>query len=255
MNIVDSHCHLYYDPFILDLNKHINECLVNNVNILLSIGVDYETSKKNTEISKLFDQVYCTIGLHPNNVLEKFDELDRIFSLYKISKKIIGIGECGIDLYRSKDNLFKQNECFERQIQFSIENNLPFVVHSRDSEEETFSILNSFKNKNMKFVIHCFSGSEKFANQCIDLGGYISFSGIITFKNAEKLQKVFQNIPLNKILAETDSPYLSPHPYRGKKNHPKNVIHVLKKMSEIKKIEFNEVACITFDNFKRLFKI
>jgi TatD DNase family protein len=255
MNLIDSHCHLYYEPFVLDLHKNINECKINNVNLLLSIGVDYETSKKNIKISEEFDEVYCTIGLHPNNVKTKINELNQIFSLLKESKKIIGIGECGLDLYRSKDNLNQQIECFEKQIQFSIDNKLPFIIHTRDSDKETIAVLNNFKNKKMNFILHCFSGKLNSAREYIDLGGYISFSGILTFKNSKELQQVCKDLPLDKILIETDSPYLSPHPIRGKPNHPKNVNLIAKKISDIKNIEFNEVAHVTSNNFKKLFDI
>jgi TatD DNase family protein len=255
MNLIDSHCHLYYEPFVLDLQKNINECKINNVNLLLSIGVDYETSKKNIEISEEFDEVYCTIGLHPNNVKTKINELNKIFSLLKESKKIIGIGECGLDLYRSKDNLNQQIECFEKQIQFSLDNKLPFIIHTRDSDKEIISVLNNFKNKKMNFILHCFSGNLNFAREYIDLGGYISFSGILTFKNSKELQQTCKDLPLDKILIETDSPYLSPHPIRGKPNHPKNVNLIAQKISDIKNIEFNKVAHVTSNNFKKLFDI
>jgi TatD DNase family protein len=129
------------------------------------------------------------------------------------------------------------------------------VIHSRNSEKETISVLKKYANKNLNFVLHCFSGTEKFANDCLDLNGYISFGGIITFKNSFNLTEICKKIPINKILVETDSPYLSPHPLRGKVNHPQNTSLVIKKIAEIKQKEIDEISAITTNNFNELFKI
>lgn len=253
MNFIDSHCHLYYEPYISDLTKTINECKKESINTLLSIAVDFETSKKNIEISNKFEEVYCTIGLHPNNVKEKKHELDKIFSLLNTSKKIIGIGECGIDLYRSKDNLSDQIYCFEKQIQFSIDNKLPFIIHTRESDTKTIEVLNNFRNKNLKFILHCFSGNLDSAKKYIDLGGYISFSGILTFKKNDELRSISKKLPIEKILLETDSPYLSPHPFRGKVNHPKNLKFIAELLAKTRNIDLKEIASITRENFNKIF--
>lgn len=253
MNFIDSHCHLYYEPYISNLTMTINECKKESINTLLSIAVDFETSKKNIEISNKFEEVYCTIGLHPNNVKEKKHELDKIFSLLNTSKKIIGIGECGIDLYRSKDNLSDQIYCFEKQIQFSIDNKLPFIIHTRESDIKTIEVLNNFRNKNLKFILHCFSGNLDSAKKYIDLGGYISFSGILTFKKNDELRNISKYLSLDKILIETDSPYLSPEPYRGRINHPKNVKLVAEEISKLRNCSLEHVCKLTNKNFRDLF--
>ena len=255
MFIVDSHCHLYYEPYINDLQKTIDESKSKNVNRFLSISVDLETSLKNIQISEKFNEVYCTIGLHPNNVLSSHKDLDKILNLYSSNTKIIGIGEAGIDLFRTKDNLALQIECFEKQIEFCIKNNLPIVVHSRNSEKETINVLQKFKNKNLKFILHCFSGTESFAKECIKLNGHIAFGGMITFKKSFNLTEICKQIPLNKLLVETDSPYLSPHPFRGKINHPQNTSLVVEKIAQIKQKKFEEISKITTNNFNELFKI
>jgi TatD DNase family protein len=255
MSLIDSHCHLYYEPYKLNLKKSIDECNKNNVNLLLSIGVDYQTSLENIKIAENFNEVYCTIGLHPNYVKEKSSEVDKIFNLIDTSNKIIGIGECGIDLFRSKDNLKEQVKYFELQIEFAIKKKLPLIIHSRDSHNEIIKVLNNYKNFNFKFVMHCFSGSINYAKKYLDLGGYVSFSGILTFKNATELHNTCKEVPLDKILVETDSPYLSPHPFRGKTNHPKNTVIVAKKLAEIKNLNFDAVSKITTNNFCKLFNI
>jgi TatD DNase family protein len=254
-DIIDSHCHLYYEPFLSNLKFTIDECKSNNINVLLSIAVDYETSLKNIEISKKHDEIYCTIGLHPNNVANKMTEIDKILNLYGQNNKIVGIGECGIDLYRSNDNLSEQIKIFEKHVDKSIKENAPLIIHTRSADEETYNVLKKFKNYNLTFIIHCFSSDYTFAKRCIDLGGSISFSGNITFKNSANIQSVCKKIPLDKILVETDSPYLSPEPYRGKVNNPKNTYYVAKKISEIRGISLDQVASQTTTNFIKIFKI
>ena len=255
MYIVDSHCHLYYEPFVNNLKKTIDDCRSKDVKLLLSISVDYETSLKNIRITSEFEEIFCTIGLHPNNVINDKKNLNKILDLYKPNSKIVGIGEAGIDLYRSSENLKEQINCFKHQIEFCIEKKLPLVIHSRDAEKETINVLKKYANQDLNFVLHCFSGSENFAMECLSLGGYISFGGMITFKNSAYLSEICYKIPLNKILVETDSPYLSPHPFRGKINHPENTLLVVKKIAEIKNKSMEDISKITTCNFNKLFNI
>ncbi len=251
--MIDSHCHLYYEPYINDIQLTINECQKYNVKKLLSIGVDIETSIANINIAKKYPQIYCTVGIHPNSTMNLDEkELDKLEDLINKTKKIIGIGETGLDYYREHSKE-KQYFFFTRQIELAIKYNLPIIVHTRDAEIDTFNILRKFYDKNLKIIIHCFSGSDKFALRCVEMGCYISFSGNITFKNADNLREICKMIDLNKLLIETDSPYLSPVPFRGKKNHPSNVRFVCEKIAQIKGIEFNEVSSITTKNFNEIF--
>jgi TatD DNase family protein len=255
IKIIDSHCHLYYEPYISNLNKIIQDCREEDVLLMLTIGVDYETSLKNIEISKNHDEIYCTVGLHPNNVIKKKDDIEKILSLTNDNNKIIGLGESGIDLYRSKDNLDDQINIFEKHIEKSIEKKLPLIIHTRNSDTETLNVLTKYKNKKLKFLVHCFSSDYNFAKKILDLDGFISFGGMLTFKNNEKLRQVCAKIPIDKILVETDSPYLSPHPFRGKTNHPKNTKLVINELACLKKITLEDASIQTSHNFKKLFAI
>lgn len=252
-SLVDSHCHLYYAPYINDIQGTINECKKNNINKLLTIGIDVATSKKNIELASKYEEIFCTIGIHPNNVNNCFGEFDQIMSLFKKNKKIVGIGETGLDFYRSRDNVSEQIKVFKFHIEFCLENNLPLIIHSRNSEKETIDILREYKNYNLKFILHCFSGTKEFAKNCLDLNGFLAFGGILTFNNSNKLRELSSEIPINRILLETDSPYLSPHPLRGKRNHPKYLLHIAKCLSEIKKLTMDDIANITTNNFNTLF--
>ena len=252
-SLVDTHCHLYYEPYINDLKKTIDECKNNGIELLLSIGVDYDTSLKNIEISTNYPEIYCTIGLHP--CYANVENLKKILSLYEPNSKIIGIGEAGIDFFRTKNNKSDQIKVFKTQIEFCIKHNIPLIIHTRNAETETVNVLKEYKNSNLKFLVHCFSGTKKFAEECLDLNGYIAFGGMLTFNKSDELRHVCKMVPDNKILIETDSPYLSPVPFRGKTNHPKNIKFIAQNIASIKGIEFDRIMKITRKNFKDLFQI
>lgn len=252
-SLIDSHCHLYYEPYINDIQGTIDECKKNNIYKLLSIGVDLATSKKNIELAQKYNEIYCTVGIHPNSTVDsKKEDLLELEQLIKSSNKIIGIGETGLDYYRDFDKNL-QFFYFEEQIKIAKKFNLPVIVHTRDAEDDTYLILKKYSNMNLKVIIHCFSGSIDFAMKCCQLGCYISFSGNITFKNANNIRETCKEIDINKILIETDSPYLTPHPYRGKKNHPSNVRYVCNEISKIKNINFDSISKITTENFNSIF--
>lgn len=252
-SLIDSHCHLYYEPFVNNLERTLKDCKKNNVTKLLSISVDLTTSKKNIELSKKFNEIFCTIGIHPNEAEKSsLDDIHDLEFLYKSNKKILAIGEIGLDFFRNNNNECQTN-FFEKQIELALKLNLPIIIHTRNAENETLDILKKYKNNNLRFVIHCFSGSKNFANEIINLNGMISFSGIITFKNANELRDICKDIPLSNILIETDSPYLSPHPLRGKTNHPANVKYVANEISIIKKVSIDYISKITSENFNKFF--
>lgn len=256
MQLIDSHCHLTYEPMFSNLDNIINECKQNDITHLLSISTNLDTAKKSIIIANSYKNIYTSLGLHPCEVKNNFNDLDEIFSLLSSSKKIVAIGEVGLDFYRYKDNRNQQIEAFEKQINFATINNLPIIVHTRQANEDMFSIIDStLRTKNCKFLIHCFSENSEFCKRLLDLGCFISFSGIVTFKNALEIQKSALLTPLDRLLVETDSPYLSPEPLRGKVNSPLNVKYVAQYISNLKNIDLDDLSEQTSKNFKNFFNI
>ena len=251
--MIDSHCHLDQQPLIDDLNNIVNRSKEVGIEKLLTIST---TLNSFNEISNLvnFDPIiYGTFGIHPHESDKEFVSKSEIISKIKTNKKIIGVGETGLDFYYNNSDKKNQINSFINHIEAAIDLNIPLIVHSRNAETDTFDIINSYKNQNLKVLMHCFTGSLNLAKKLLDLDAFFSASGIITFKNSNSLQDTFKFLPDNKILIETDSPYLAPEPMRGKKNEPSFIHHTLKKLAQIKKIEINKLDNITTNNFNNLF--
>lgn len=254
--LVDSHCHLTYEPMVSDIQNVLDLCNKNQVSKILTIGTNLETSKNSIQIADTHKNIFCTIGLHPNETVKELNNFTEIINLAESSKKIIGIGETGLDFYYDKDNSDIQIEMFEKHIDLAIKTNKPVIVHTRSADKETLEIIKRLKNTTcIDFIIHCFTGNPNFCRKLLDLGCYISFSGIITFNKAEEICKSVEIVPIDKLLVETDSPYLSPVPFRGKKNFPSNVKFVAEKVAQIKKMSFEEIAIQTTKNFNNIFSI
>jgi len=256
--LVDSHCHLTYEPMVSDIQKVLDLCKQNQVSKILTIGTNLETSKKSIKIADTYENIFCTIGLHPNETKREAINFAEIINLASISKKIIGIGETGLDFYynKEKEKSAIQIDMFEKHIELAKKTNKPVIVHTRSADKETLEVIKKIKNiKEIDFVIHCFTGNSNFCHKLLDLGCYISFSGIITFNKVEEICKSVEIVPLDKLLVETDSPYLSPVPFRGKKNFPSNVKFVAEKVAQIKKVSFEEIALSTSKNFNKIFLI
>jgi TatD DNase family protein len=253
--IIDSHCHLEYEPMASNLGEVIERAHNNNVKYLLSISTTNESYLRILEIVDKYKNVYGTYGIHPHETKDYKDLNDKdIIKKINLNKKIIGIGETGLDFYYDHSDRSTQKKIFIEHIKAAQTLDLPLIVHTRSAEEDTFQILKSEKkNKDFKVLIHCFTGSELFAHKLIDLGCYISASGVVTFKKSEKLANTFLSLPNDKILVETDSPYLSPEPLRGKPNEPSHIIHTVNFLSKIKNINPDEFAKITTSNFFKLF--
>ena len=255
--IVDSHCHLD-DPKLYDqLDIIINRADKNNIKYLLTICTTILSFKKIDLIVKKYSNVYGTFGIHPHETKKnkKINSKD-ICNYKKKNDKIIGIGETGLDYYYDYSDRDVQKKSFVEHIHAASELKIPLIVHSRNAENDIFDILkNEKKNSNLNVLIHCFTGTKSFAKKLIDIDCYISISGIITFKNSTLLSEAVSYIPLEKLLVETDSPYLAPIPLRGKSNEPSYIIHTLEKLALIKKIPTLEIEKNTTNNFFKLFTL
>ena len=242
--IIDTHCHLSKSDY-----NNISTIISNmNGNIMIASGVDYLTSKEVLRLCNKYTNVYGTIGFHPTELQNYSDEA--LFEIEKAlkNKKIIGIGEIGLDYHYGKETAKLQKEIFIKQIKLAIKYNLPIVIHSRDAALDTYNILEKYKTKDLKAVMHCYSYSYEMAMRFIKLGVKLGVGGTLTFKNNNKLKEIIENISLDNILLETDSPYLAPEPVRGTKNEPANLKYVVKKIAELKNISEEEVKKITTKN-------
>ena len=240
--IIDSHCHLTYEPMSSSLDETIKRANNDGVKYLLTISTEDKGFKNILNIVENYSSVYGTYGIHPHEAKKhKEIKLKDIIEKVKQSKKIIGIGESGLDFYYNHSDKEKQISSFKLHIEAAIDLNIPIIVHSRNAEKETFDILNDYKNYKPKILMHCFTGSTDFANKLLTLESYFSASGIITFKNSSVLQETFRLIPNDKLLIETDSPYLAPVPMRGKKNEPSYIKHTLEKLADIKNISVDKI--------------
>ena len=251
--MIDSHCHLDHEPLLSDLPNVIQRSKDVGIEKLLTISTSLESFSKIKELIKIDEMIYGTIGIHPHESSNDIITCKEIIKDLRENSKIIGIGETGLDFYYNNSEKEKQMSSFKQHIEASIETNKPLIVHTRNAEKETFEILNHYKNQNIKILMHCFTGSKQFSEKLLTLNAYFSASGIITFKNSIDLQETFKSLPLDKILIETDSPFLAPVPNRGKKNEPSFIDFTAAKLAKIKDISKSELIKITTNNFNRLF--
>ena len=255
--ITDSHCHLDYPNLYNQLDDVVRRAEYNQVKYLLTICTTLESFEKIKLIVQKYKNVYGTVGIHPHES-QKYTNIDSkfILNLKNKYKKIIGIGETGLDFYYNHSDKEIQKKSFIEHISAASQLNIPIIIHSRNAEKETYEILKSEKkNSNLKVLIHCFTGSKGFAKKLIDINCYISVSGIITFKNSTELADTVSSIPIENLLVETDSPYLAPLPYRGKSNEPSYIVHTVEKLSQIKNVSKQSVMSNTTNNFRKLFNL
>ena len=251
--MIDSHCHLDHEPLLGDLSNVIKRSKEVGIKKLLTISTSYESFDHIKNIIQKDEMIYGTIGIHPHETTKNKITSDIIVKNITENEKIIGIGETGLDFYYNNSDKNDQINSFKEHIEASIKTNSPLIIHSRDAEEETFEILSEYKNQNLKILMHCFTGSKDFAKKLLTLNAFFSASGIITFKNSLKLQETFKFLPLDRILIETDSPFLAPVPNRGKKNEPSFIDYTAQKLADIKSISKSEIANLTTNNFNKLF--
>ena len=251
--MIDSHCHLDHEPILSNISDVIKRSKDAGITKLLTICTSDDKFSNIINLINIDPIIYGTYGIHPHESnLHKISK-DQIIKNVNSYSKVIGVGETGLDFYYNNSDKKSQKISFTNHIEASIELNVPVIVHSRNAEIETFEILSNFKNTNIKILMHCFTGSYHFAKKLFDLNAYFSASGIITFKNSGELQNTFKKIPLDKLLIETDSPFLSPHPLRGKKNEPSHIIHTLSKLATLKDTNIKSLDDITSKNFDKLF--
>ncbi len=251
--MIDSHCHLDHEPLLSNLDNIIERSKSVGITKILTICTTLNSFEKIKEIVQKDKIIYGTYGIHPHETKNNIVSSELIINEIRNNDKIIGVGETGLDFYYNNSDKESQIKSFETHILASIELDVPLIVHSRNAENETLDILNKYKNKDLKILMHCFTGSQNFAKNLLELNAYFSASGIITFKNSLDLQKTFQFIPLDKLLIETDSPFLSPEPNRGKKNEPSFVKFTGKKLADLKKVSFNDLVSSTTKNFNKIF--
>ena len=251
--MIDSHCHLDHEPLFSDLDNVIKRSKDIGIKKILTICTTLNSYKKIIEIVEKDEIIYGTFGIHPHETSDNPVTSELIKSNINNNKKIIGIGETGLDFYYNNSKKEDQIISFKEHIKASIDLNIPLIVHSRNSEVETFEILKDYKKDNLKILMHCFTGSKKFSDKLLNLNAYFSASGIITFKNSIDIQETFKLIPLDKLLIETDSPFLSPIPNRGKKNEPSFIKYTAEKLAILKDISIDDLIKITSLNFNKLF--
>lgn len=252
--LVDSHCHLNFPELQSNIEEIRASMADNKVGHALCISVTLKDFPQVLALAETYSNFYASVGVHPDYEDEPPFTVDDLVKLAN-HPKVIAIGETGLDYFRLTGHLEWQRERFRTHIRAAIQSDKPLVIHTRSASEDTLRIMREENAHHVGGVLHCFTESLEVALQAIDLGFYISFSGIVTFKNAMMLKEVARQLPLDRILVETDSPYLAPIPYRGKMNQPSYVKHVAEELSRIKNIPYDDVVASTSDNFFKLFRL
>lgn len=258
MKFFDNHAHLDDEKFDEDREEIIEKIHKDEIDKFVSAGYSLESSKKSIELSKKYDFIYSTCGISPNDIPqteeELWKELGKINKLAKENNKVVVIGEIGLDYHWNTENKELQKKAFIEQIKIANELNLPIQIHTRDAIMDTLEILKQ-NNVNKKGIFHCCPLNRELVKEGLKLGFYISFAGPVTFKNSKNANEIIEMVPNEKMLIETDSPYLSPEPLRGKRNDPRNVKYIAKKIAEVKNITIEEVADITYENAMKILNL
>lgn len=255
MMLVDSHCHLdYYEEEGGELDAVVERARSAGVGTLLTIGTRISRFDEVRRIAERYENVYCSIGVHPHEAASEPDvDVARIVELCE-HPKVVGVGEAGLDFYYDRSPRDRQAQVFQTHIEAAIATGLPLIVHSRDADADTARMLVGGAEKGpLRGLIHCFSTTRQLSDKAVEIGMSISLSGIITFKNAAELREIAQEIPIERLLVETDAPYLAPVPFRGKRNEPAYVTHTAKHLAELRGVAVEELAAATTANFFRLF--
>ena len=251
--IFNTHSHIN-DKDINEANMLVDECLESNVTKIAVVGYDYASSLRALNLAKANENVYAICGLQPGGVNEFNGDFSDFIKLFD-DERCICIGEIGLDYYYGKDDKELQLKYFEEQLQIATKYKKPIEIHCRDAHEDTFNLLEKYHKELDGIILHCYTGSVEMMQRYLKLGAYISISGVVTFKNAKTIKEVVEACPIDRLLVETDDPYLTPVPFRGKENHPSYVKYVVKEIASIKNMEESEVASITYNNATKVFHL
>ena len=253
--LIDSHAHLDMEDFENDLQEVLDRALKGGITKIITIGIDLSSSLKSLELANRYDFIFSSLGYHPHNSdIMDADSLNTLSRLVS-DPKIVAWGEIGLDFYRRYSHPDRQVEVFEQQLDMAVQFNLPVIIHSRQADHEVLDILKKRMHGKHRGVIHCFSGNYDLAMELIDMGYYISIPGTVTYKNALQVHDVASRIPLERMLIETDAPFLAPVPKRGKRNEPLFVTYTAQKIAQLRDIDFKEVAVNTSRNAELLFSL
>ncbi len=252
--LVDSHCHLDFPDFADEIERVVARAETAGVGAMLTIGTRLDRFEGVLAMAERFPSVYCTVGVHPNEADSAPDiHVEELLQLAR-HPKVVGFGETGLDFYYERSDRERQKRAFRVHMEAARRAGLPVIIHTRDADQDMAEMLTEEMEKGaFPALVHCFSSGSYLADLVLKFGFYISISGIVTFKNADALRQVVSSIPLDRLLVETDSPYLAPIPFRGKRNEPAHVVHTARKVAEVKGVEEGALAQATTDNFFRLF--
>ncbi len=253
--LIDTHCHLDFKDFKDDLDIVLKRSRENNIGAIINVGASLEGTERSIELAKENDFIYASLGIHPHEADKAGKEDIRRLAGFLNKPKVVAIGEIGLDYYKNISSAENQKKLFTAQLEIAKKANLPLIIHNRAADEDSIGILKDIMGTQICGVMHCFSGNEAFLKICLDMGFFISFTCNITYKNAGRLRDVVKLVPLDRILVETDAPFLAPRDFRGKRNEPMYVRYALEEAARIKGLNFNELENITTDNAVRLFKL
>nr|MBU1328486.1 TatD family hydrolase [Candidatus Omnitrophota bacterium] len=253
--LIDTHCHLDFKDFKDDMDAVLKRSRDSGIRFIINVGSSMEGTARSIRIAGENDFIYAAIGIHPHEADSVTENDIRLFTEFLNKPKIVAIGEIGLDYYKNISSRENQKKLFIRLLETTKPANLPLIIHNRDAHTDMIDILKDIIGSSVSGVMHCFSGDEKFLKICLDMGFFISFTCNITYKNADKLREIVKLVPMDRLLVETDAPFLAPQDFRGKRNEPMYVRYVAEEVAMIKGMSFEETAKITTDNAIRLFKL
>lgn len=251
--LIDTHCHLDFKDYEHDIDVVLKRAKANGIGFIINVGSSMHGTQKSIELAQRYDFIFAAIGIHPHEADKITSEELGAFSKFLDSSKIVAVGEIGLDYYKNLSSRDNQKKVFSQLLEFSRKGNLPLIIHNRDAHSDTMAILKEAMGSSIRGVMHCFSGDEAYLKDCLDLGFFISFTCNITFKNASRLRDICRMVPLDRLLIETDAPFLAPQIFRGMRNEPMYLRYAAEEIASIKGMSLEQIAMITTENAKGLF--